>query len=288
MMSLWSIARSPLMHGGDLTKTDALTLSLLTNDEVLAVNQHSRNNRQLFSRDELIAWIADVPDSPDKYLAVFNARDAVRYTPEHAIYQSDVITRAAGSHAEIAIDLHDAAKIILVADNAGDGSNGDHALWVAPRFVLADGREVPATATPWLNADALWDSAQTTSSEKPRAMKYLGTAVASGISAQATAVITYAVPAGAARFLATGVVNEATNASDGGSVRFRVALATPATESREPGVAVAVSLNELGFTGAVTVRDLWTHQDLGASRGEFAPVIPWHGSGLYRLSPAAK
>ncbi len=75
LMTLWSIARSPLMHGGDLTKTDDFTLSLLTNDEVLAVNQRSENNRQLFrTSDGLIAWIADVPGSTDTYLAVFNTR----------------------------------------------------------------------------------------------------------------------------------------------------------------------------------------------------------------------
>ena len=77
MMTLWSMARSPLMHGGDMTKTDDFTLSLLTNDEVIAVDQHSENNRQLFrTPDGLIAWISDVPGSADKYLAVFNTRNA--------------------------------------------------------------------------------------------------------------------------------------------------------------------------------------------------------------------
>ncbi|MEO7497062.1 MAG: glycoside hydrolase family 27 protein, partial [Massilia sp.] len=79
LMTLWSIARSPLMHGGDMTRTDPFTLSLLTNDEVLAVNQRSANNRQLFRTDDgLVAWVADVPGSKDKYLAVFNTRDAAK------------------------------------------------------------------------------------------------------------------------------------------------------------------------------------------------------------------
>ncbi len=75
LLSLWSIARSPLMIGADLTKLDDFTLSLLTNDEVIAVNQNSGNNRELFHRDEFYAWVADVPDSPDKYLALFNTRN---------------------------------------------------------------------------------------------------------------------------------------------------------------------------------------------------------------------
>ena len=72
LMTLWSIARSPLIFGGNLPKNDAFTLSLLTNDEVLAVNQNSVNGHQLFNTNHQIAWVADVPGSKDKYLAVFN------------------------------------------------------------------------------------------------------------------------------------------------------------------------------------------------------------------------
>jgi hypothetical protein len=82
LMTLWSIARSPLIHGGDMTKTDEFTLSLLTNDEVLAVDQHSENNHQLFRTDDgLVAWVADVPGSDSKYLAVFNIRDPSTNAP---------------------------------------------------------------------------------------------------------------------------------------------------------------------------------------------------------------
>ena len=48
------------MHGGDMTQTDDFTLSLLTNDEVLAVNQYSTHNRQLFRNVRPVAWVADV------------------------------------------------------------------------------------------------------------------------------------------------------------------------------------------------------------------------------------
>lgn len=76
MMSLWSIARSPLIIGGDLRKLDDETYALLTNRGVLAVNQSSRNNRPLFNRDGLIAWTADAGTGSDKYLALFNTREA--------------------------------------------------------------------------------------------------------------------------------------------------------------------------------------------------------------------
>ena len=76
LMTLWSIARSPLIIGANLPKNDEFTLSLLTNDEVIAVDQDSTNNRQLFNRDGQIAWLANVPNSKAKYLALFNTASA--------------------------------------------------------------------------------------------------------------------------------------------------------------------------------------------------------------------
>jgi alpha-galactosidase len=72
MMTLWSIFRSPLMMGGDLPTLDPFTLSLLTNQEVLAVDQHSSGNHLLFARGNQIAWVADVPRTKQKYVALFD------------------------------------------------------------------------------------------------------------------------------------------------------------------------------------------------------------------------
>lgn len=71
-MTLWCIARSPLMYGGDLSLIRPFELQLLQNKAVLAVNQNSSNNRQLFRKETQVAWIADVPGTNDKYLALFN------------------------------------------------------------------------------------------------------------------------------------------------------------------------------------------------------------------------
>ncbi len=71
-MTLWSVARSPLILGGNLPKNDDFTLSLLTNDEVIAVNQKSTNNKQVYNSTNHVAWVAEVPGSKDKYVALFN------------------------------------------------------------------------------------------------------------------------------------------------------------------------------------------------------------------------
>jgi hypothetical protein len=78
MMTLWSIARSPLIMGGDLRALDAPTLALLTNDEVLRVNQHGTGARELFRRGEAVAWHARDSLSGRHYLALFNIGETGR------------------------------------------------------------------------------------------------------------------------------------------------------------------------------------------------------------------
>jgi hypothetical protein len=141
LLTLWSIARSPLILGADLTKLDDFTLALITNDEVIAVDQNSTNNHELFRRDGFYGWVADVPGSPDKYLAIFNARNR------------------------------------------------------------------PVGGTQPLGATSV-------------------------------------------------------------------------------SAAVPVKLSELGFANVSYIRNLWTHEDLGAFTNDFAPAINYHGAGLYRVSPA--
>lgn len=75
LMTLWSIFPSPLMIGGDLNAADPWTISLLTNSEVLAVDQHSSRNHPTIVSNELVIWIADSGDKKARYLAAFNRTD---------------------------------------------------------------------------------------------------------------------------------------------------------------------------------------------------------------------
>jgi hypothetical protein len=78
LMTLWSIARSPLIMGGDLRYLDAPTLALLTNRAVLAVNQASTDNQPHFIEDGARIWSARPEGSDDRYLALFNTTDKPR------------------------------------------------------------------------------------------------------------------------------------------------------------------------------------------------------------------
>jgi len=75
MMTLWSVFRSPLMIGGELTSTDEFTLNLLTNENVLKMHKNARHSHQVWRREidgvEHALWVATSSEG-GIYLAVFN------------------------------------------------------------------------------------------------------------------------------------------------------------------------------------------------------------------------
>ena len=74
VISLWSIIKSPLIMGGNLPSlaSDSFTTSLLTNTNILAIDQNSLNNHQVSNASNKVVWEADVPNSASKYLGLFN------------------------------------------------------------------------------------------------------------------------------------------------------------------------------------------------------------------------
>jgi len=75
LMNLWCIMRSPLMYGGDPAATDDWTLALLTNYQVLAVDQQSHGNKSVLLTDSLAVWTAIPEKRGGWYAAVFNRLD---------------------------------------------------------------------------------------------------------------------------------------------------------------------------------------------------------------------
>lgn len=75
LMTLWAIARSPLIMGGDLRALDAPTLQLLTNPALIEINQHSCNNMPVSNDGARVVWTAESADGLARYLALFNISD---------------------------------------------------------------------------------------------------------------------------------------------------------------------------------------------------------------------
>ena len=72
-ISLWSLLASPLLIGCDMTQMDDFTFSLLTNDEVIAVNQDSlgQQAKRVSAADDTEIWVKDLEDG-SKAVGLFN------------------------------------------------------------------------------------------------------------------------------------------------------------------------------------------------------------------------
>lgn len=77
LMTLWSIFRSPLMFGGEMRNNDEWTLSLITNEEILDINQNSHSAKPVFDDGKTIVW-QSVSARENPVIAVFNADEAER------------------------------------------------------------------------------------------------------------------------------------------------------------------------------------------------------------------
>ena len=76
LMTLFCMARSPLMIGADLLSTPKEIIDkYFKNDEILAIDQHSTDNRQVFKNKSYAIWTATVPETGERYIALFNLQD---------------------------------------------------------------------------------------------------------------------------------------------------------------------------------------------------------------------
>jgi hypothetical protein len=72
LLTLWSIFRSPLIMGGNLTLCDDWTESALTNAELIGVDQQSTGSHAVISTDKAAVWLATPESGDGAYIAVFN------------------------------------------------------------------------------------------------------------------------------------------------------------------------------------------------------------------------
>ena len=277
LMSMWAIGRSPLIFGGDMTKLDEFTKEMLTNPEILKVNQQSTNNRQVSRDKNLIVWTADVPNSKDKYVALFNAQskgDNIDFN--NADYASPLIA-GKGSSQKIEVSVKDGKKLVLFVKDGGNGSDWDHVAWVDPVLHGPKG-DLKLTDLKWLSATAGWGEAfvNRTCDNKPIV---INDKAAEGIGTHGESIIIYELPVGYDSLTATGVVTQ-----EKGSAIFGILVSKGSIDLPETA-PVKVNFEAIGIKGKVKVHDLWSHKDLGIFNRSFSRELSQHAAGLYRISP---
>lgn len=302
MMTLWGICHSPLMFGGELTKLDAATRRLLTNEEYLHMHRASTGNRQLSRTQGRITWTATEPETGDRYLALFKVDAGAEgwVYADAALWCSDLIAYTTTGHCEdcdIALP-EGTTELALVWDDGGDNYSYDHGDFLNPVFVLADGTEVPATMAMKKSQytasffNRIYEDKNVDHGGK---MAVLGTAYDHGFSADADAMLLLRVPEGAVRFRARAAIDDSGvgQANSTTSMRFMVFNGDPRTTvenskyAKDDSNTFTVDLTELGYapTDSVSFYNIWTKRDEGTFAGSsFSATLRSHASRLYRLS----
>ena len=145
-------------------------------------------------------------------------------------WKSPVVNRDTPGHA-VAFDvpLGGAKQVWLVVEDGGDGYGCDWADWIAPKFVKADGSELPLTALEWRGARADWGQVRKGQNAGGGSLRVAGKDV-TGIGVHATSEIVFDVPPGAVRLVGSAGLDEGgVGQQDGGAtVTFAIHLQKPA------------------------------------------------------------
>lgn len=295
LMTLFAIFRSPLMFGGDLPSNDEFTLSLITNKEVINVNQHSTNGRQLFREKDLIAWIADDPETGDKFLALFNASDQEPIDESKALWESGQITHEdADQSVDADIDITGARKLFLVTTSDDViGFSSHNCNWIEPQLI-GPGKKINLTDLKWVKASSGRGRPSINQTSRGGMLTVNGKGYKNGIGANAVSIIEYDLPEGITRFqvmagLHSGVPRTPqAQSADQQSVmsnngKFLIFTVDPAGPVPEESALITVKFDQLGLSGTHSVTDLWTGKSLGRFTDVFSQDIKRHGAGLYRI-----
>jgi len=151
------------------------------------------------------------------------------WEPGKPRYGSPMVTKPVGL-VDVDVDLAGAKEIYLVITDAGDGKSCDHADWIEPRFMTADG-EQKLTSLKWKSAQSGVGNVRVNKNFSGQPLRVNGLKYNDGFGAHAPSVIVFDIPPGVTRFKArVGLDNSGTDqpgCGDQASVQFRVYTERP-------------------------------------------------------------
>ena len=226
---------------------------------------------------------------------VFNEDPTTRKNvdPQKAVANSQLICRKYQKEGTtLTADITNAKKLYLVATDAGDGIDYDHANWANPVLIDANGNKTSLTDLKWDGKPVNgWGDAQINKNNDGGPLSINGTVYEKGYGVNSNSIITFTLPEGHnyTSFSAfVGYDDGVENADKGVTMEFLVFTEDPTPSKIEE---MSLDLRKLGYQEGqeCKIRDMWSGKDLGTYKNDsFAPLIRQHGSGLYRISPVQR
>ena len=112
-VSLWAMANAPMYLGGDLTKIDAVGKKLVSNDEVIAIQQSGKPAKQVLGGDQPV-WVSSLGNNM-YYIGLFNLNattSVVRLPWEYLGKLGAVQVRDVWNHANLGPSLLEYSSVI--------------------------------------------------------------------------------------------------------------------------------------------------------------------------------
>ena len=298
MMTLWGVCHSPLFFGGEMTRNDSFTTSLLTNSEYLRMHAYGMNAHQVQNKSGKIVWTSIDPSNGDRWLALFytDAGNGWIYD-DRALFGSETVTYTTDGHkVDVDIALPEGTDTLaLVVDDGGDNWNYDHGDWINPTFISRNGYEVPMTGDFVLKRytnsyyNIIRENTNVYGNGK---MSVMNTKYDRGFSSDANSLLICSVPDSIVAFKAMAALDDSgigqPNATT--SIRFYVFDCDPRVTAKNApnSVSYNIDLRDYGYASGqqVEVYDVWAEKGLGTCKdAELTMTVPKHGAKLLRLRP---
>lgn len=286
LMSLWAIAKSPLILGGDMAHLDSFTESLLTNRTLIDINQNSVKNKPFFDYQGVVAWSAESPNGKDHYAAVFNLMDQYDIANADVISEGELINRQTpGQGHQMLANLEGYSKIALAFTDTGDGFQWDHSIWVKPTVELSFGTTIDLSKQAWKSATVGYGEPSTSFAPDKKPLSVAGVPVTSGIFAHAPSILVFDLPAGAKSFSAFAALNDSCMSGTVGSTvqPFVFGFKDGGPQDKKTR-SMSFDLGPAGAKAGDTVTDVWSGETWKLESQTTILEIPWHGVRLLKIS----
>jgi len=287
MMTLWGICHSPLFFGGEMTRNDDFTLSLLTNEEYHQMHKYGQDAHQVLNdvATGRTVWSSTDPATGNRYLALFQ-RDAGSWAEGSEAVRSGVISRRGTRSAMLEADITGADRLTIVVSNCGDGFAYDRADLVNPVLIDDEGRETPLRGLSVSSYSSEWGTLLVNQNVEGGPLRVDGQQYATGLGLNAQCTLVYDLPTGHRYHTFRALCGYDSScdrdnpSSSGTTMEFLVYVI-----KQEP---YTFDLTLLGYAAdeAVPLYDIWAGQSLGTATGMLSTAVPNHGVRLLRLGCA--
>lgn len=285
MMTLWGICHSPLFFGGEMTKNDAFTLSLLTNEEYHQMHKYGQDAHQVLNDEATghVVWTSLDPATGNRYLALFQ-RDATQWNDADA--RSGLISRTGTKSKQLEVDITGAEQLKIVVSNYGDGFAYDRADLVNPVLIDADGKETSLTTLKETSYTSEWGGLNINKNVEGGSLRVAGKTYSTGLGLNAQCTLVYSLPANHryTTFRALCGYDSSCDSDNPSSTGTTMEFLVYAVKDTDTDYTFDLTLLGYGANEAIPVHDIWNpDSEPFEAMGILSTKVPNHGVKLFRL-----